>query len=960
MKPPSVIHFPPFRLDRLAGQLFRGDVPVPLRPKTWAMLCHLASRPGELVTKDEALAAVWPDVSVTEDAPRVAVRELRRALGDDPAAPALIETVHGRGWRFHGVARAPRAAVADDAIMVGREAELATLDGWLDAARAGERIVALVSGDAGVGKTTLLDAFLARSPARGDVVVVRAECRQMLGTGEPYQPLLEGVAAAAAGPAGPVVTAALRTHAPSWLVQIPSLLVPDEVAALRHRLAGSTGERMLRELATWVDAVAGAQPVVLLVEDLHWSDGATLDALVALAHRRTPVHLLVVATYRPVEAIVTDHPLRDVRQDLVRRRLCRTLALGTLPATAVLAYLAARFGDVATSPALVSFVHERSDGNPFFMTAVADQLVAGGCLVRDGDGWQVDESVPLADVGIPETLREMIERQLDAIDARTQVILDAASVVGTEFAVGTVAAAVADAGVEAVEDACDRLVRQGRLLRAGGEQEWPDGTVTARYAFRHALYRDVLYARLAPSRRHRLHQLAGERLEQAYGGATMLIAAELGGHFARSRDRGRAVRYLGQAAEGAQQRFAEREAIASLSRALELLDGMPPSSERTQQELMLRLMLGPSLSVTLGHTCPELATSSARVRALLPDLGETPGHVFALLSLFAFEVMRGRLDAATELADRACVLGARVAPTFIAIADMAAGIVRCYRGAFAAGRRHLEATLAASSPESFPVSFDPRLVALSHLADRCLVPLGEPAAAVVMGERAAAHAAGLGHPFSRAVASSTVARMYLVLRDPTQAAACAAEALALCAEHGYPDIALRASLIHGWARALGDERADVVDELVPLLASYGQRAGMVAVTTAHLAVVEAAVAAGRLDDALHLVMAAARLVEETGERMEESEVHRWRGEVLLGLRGRQGRAEARSCFEQALAVATAQGARWFALRAATSLARLEGTRGSEARARLAAMVDELGAGDEWPDVQDALALVTRR
>lgn len=958
MKPPAVIHFPPFRLDLVAGQLYRDDLAVPLRPKTWAMLCHLATRPGELVTKDELLAAVWPGTAVTDDAPRVAVRELRRALGDDPAAPSLIETVHGRGWRFLGGTRAPHAPVALDGIVVGRDGELATLAGWLDAATLGERVVALVAGDAGAGKTTLVDRFLAQVAARHEVLVARAECREMLGAGEPYQPLLEAVSAAARGLAGDAVIRALRTHAPSWLAQIPSLLGPDEAGALRNQLAGSTGERMLRELSTWVDAVARTRPLVLVVEDLHWSDGATLDALVALAHGRVPVHLLVLVTYRPVDAIVADHPLRGVRQDLVRRRLCRTLTLGALPPAAVQAYVQARFGVDDTAVAV--FVHERSDGNPFFMTAVADQLVAAGCLVPARDGWRVDASVPLADVGIPETLREMIERQLDALDPRTMAVLEAAAVVGIEFTVAALTAALDDGDVEAVEDACDRLVRQGRLLRFGGEHEWPDGTVTARYAFRHALYRDVLYARLAPSRRARLHQSIGERLERGHARDTAIAAAELGGHFARSRDRVRAVQYLGQAAEVAQKRFADREAIAFLERALALLDDLPASPERIQQELMLRLLLGPSLSVAIGHRCAELARSSARVAALLPELGVTPGHLFALLSLFTFELMRGQLDAAQDLADRACALAPQVAPTFVVIADMAAGIARCYAGAPAAGRRHLEAAVAGARPDLFPVSFDPPLVALSHLADRCLVYLGEPAAAVAMADRAIAHAAELGHPFSRAVATSTIARMWVVLREPERAAALAGEALTLCAQHGYPDIALRSTIIQGWARAVGAEGADVVDDLLPLLETYGQRAGMVAITTAHLAVVEAAVAVGRLDDALHLVVEAARLVEETGERMEEAEVHRWRGEVLLALRGRQGRAEARACFDQAHAVATAQGARWFALRAATSRARLDGARGGEGRARLAAALDGFSPRDPWRDVEDAVAVAKLR
>ncbi|HXJ36141.1 MAG TPA: hypothetical protein VMS22_19080, partial [Candidatus Eisenbacteria bacterium] len=197
--------------------------------------------------------------------------------------------------------------------------------------------------------------------------------------------------------------------------------------------------------------------------------------------------------------------------------------------------------------------------------------------------------------------------------------------------------------------------------------------------------------------------------------------------------------------------------------------------------------------------------------------------------------------------------------------------------------------------------------------------------------------------------------------EPRLARDLAARALRLCAEHGYPEIAHRVTIIHGWARAMLGDTTDVVDELLPLLQTYGRRAGMVAITSAHLTVGEAATVAGRLDDAFGVVVEAGRLVEETGERMEEAEVHRWRGELLIALRGPEGWPEARTWFERALAVARAQSAKWFELRAAMSLARLDADQGRRADGRrvVADVLSWFTEGHERLDPTDARNLIGR-
>jgi DNA-binding winged helix-turn-helix (wHTH) protein len=189
----GVLTFGPFRLDPATESIWREGVETRLRPKTFAVLRHLAERPGRLVTKDDLLAAIWTDVEVGEAALTVCVNEIRRALGDEARAPRFVETVHRRGYRFIGPVQtgAGPAAGAPPAELVGRREELAARHGWLEQVRRGERRVGFITGEAGIGKTTLIEAFLS-SIASSDCRIARGQCLEHYGSGEAYLWFTEG------------------------------------------------------------------------------------------------------------------------------------------------------------------------------------------------------------------------------------------------------------------------------------------------------------------------------------------------------------------------------------------------------------------------------------------------------------------------------------------------------------------------------------------------------------------------------------------------------------------------------------------------------------------------------------------------------------------------------------------------------------------------------------------------
>lgn len=584
MSPPSQFCFAPFRLDPGNACLWHGVQMLALRPKAFAVLHYLVAHAGQLVTKDALLEAVWPDTTVSDAVLKVCIAEIRKVLGDTGRAPQCIATVHRRGYRFIAPVTTTEASVADhrSVPMVGRGMELAHCHTWLLQAWRGARQMVFVTGETGIGKTALVEAFLAQVTAEPHLWVTHGQCVEHYGVGEPYMPVLEALGRLCRGSEGERVQQLLWQYAPTWLAQMPWLLDPAARDSLQREIFGASQERMLRELAAAIEALtgggAGHNPslLVLWLEDLQWSDYATIDLLALVAQRREVARLLVIGTYRPVDLIVKGHPLRAVQQTLQLHGQCAELPLELLSEAAVARYLEMRFAGGTQEPLqkLAGIIHRRTDGNPLFMVNVVNSLVAQGVIILVDGGWELHEEFEALEVGVPETIRQMIAQQLERLPAREQELLEAASVVGVAFSTTAVAAALAEQAVR-IEEQCEGLARRQQFLQPMGISEWPDGTVGARYEFIHALYQDVLYQRIAAARRLRLHRRIGECVERAYGNRAGEIATELARHFTQGREYRQAIQFLRQAAANAARRAAPYEALDALSHALDLVARLP-------------------------------------------------------------------------------------------------------------------------------------------------------------------------------------------------------------------------------------------------------------------------------------------------------------------------------------------------------------------------------------------------
>jgi predicted ATPase len=277
---------------------------------------------------------------------------------------------------------------------------------------------------------------------------------------------------------------------------------------------------------------------VLVLEDLHWSDYSTLDLRSFVARRQSPARVMVIGTYRPGDVMRKEHPLYVVKQELQLHSQCEELSLRVLTTEDVGRYLSGQFPDSALPIKLGAVVHQRTEGNPLFMVSVVNDLLGQEIITQREGQWELvgelEKSV------VPVGLRQFIEQRIVRVKPEERAVLEAASVVGIEFSVAAVAAALGKETAE-FETVCDIFARRNQFLQTEGVSTWPDGTVVAGYRFLHALYQEVLYEQVSAGRRVSLHRQIGERIETAYGNQTREVAAELAVHFEQGQDVRRAV-----------------------------------------------------------------------------------------------------------------------------------------------------------------------------------------------------------------------------------------------------------------------------------------------------------------------------------------------------------------------------------------------------------------------------------
>lgn len=949
---PLRARFGPFQIDEREGRLTRDGMRIELSPRALAVLCELVRRPNQLVPDEMLLDRVWGHRHVSESVVRTVVSHLRQALGDDPRNPRYVETATRRGYRFvaevtllgdlpppaHALpfATAPAMPVRKEGpALVGREPQARLLREAWQRSLGGSRQLVFVCGEAGIGKTAVVDDFLAGLP--DGTAVARSQCVEHYGPAEPYMPLLEALNALCRTPIGAALRERLPLVAPAWLLQMPWLMKAEDRRALRQEAGPATQDRMLRELGELLDRSGDAAPMVVVFEDLHWSDHATVQALAFIAQRRSSSPLLIIGTFRPTELIIQQHPLASLRHELKMRRLCQEMVLEPLTQRDLGEWLESQL-HASPPDEFTQALHDLTSGLPLFAMHVIDDWMASGAMPSLEQGSAPWSSCALA---VPGSIVQTIEQHVARLAPGEQRMLGAASVGGAEFS----SLCLADVlGRDPTEVAGELEILAGRVswLRAGDVHARRDGRIDMRYVFRHSLYRQAILQGLPLSRSIPWNKAWAAALDRHHEGARSELSAQIALHLERGREPVAAAARLVDVAELAIARGAPQEAVRAARRGLALLASAPDRA----CEQVLRVLEAVALTRMHVVSTPEVADAFARTSALDDIAG--PARLRAVHGRWWVCFSRGQFGTARRIAEdihrQAQDSGDCLAA---AIGRCARGMTLAMQGDLAGARAELAPVSAKQGGHRFETPMGPfvqepavdggaTLALLSWIA-------GDFAAAREQAQHAIDLAVALRHPLSE------VSALYLAAAVRALAGEFAAVETLVRRLHAVIETHALSTASSGFDWLLG--RALVAQgrfeeglTLMTRAADSAARCGLlVTLDGFYLHHAEACLAAGRPDLSEASAREGLALAESAGMRLLESAL--WR-QLARSLLARGDGAGARSAGCKAVEVARAQGATFFEMQA-RGCAVAHGWPVDEP-ARLAAMLATSDATDPSP------------
>lgn len=944
------------------------------------MLEILIDRAGEIVTRQDLVDRAWEGLAVSPDAVRYALRQVRIALADPVDQPQFVETVARRGWRFIGGVKQVRvdqyelipAGDVDPStrrqerdqgtrLLVGREAEWSVLREALGAAQLRRPQVVFVVGEAGIGKTRLVEDFVDEATERAGVLTARGECIEHHGAGQPYMPLLEALERAAVSQGGEVPAAILRRHAPTWLAQLPSLSEPEDRHALAEETEGASQARMIRELQRAFERFAERRPVVLWLDDLHWADQSTVDAVISMAEKVADAAIMVIATLRPGEAAGSS--LASTLSDLESRRRCTVIRPEPLDVVAIRSYLGGRFGassEPARSGNLVSALLGAGAGLPLILVSLVDELVSEGGLALGKDGWFLGKRLELEQV--PARVESLLARSLDTLSDEAREALEVGSVVGLDFSVFDLASVVS-ASVDSLERLCDELVEDGRFLQARGSVGWPDGSVGSGYRFTHSLYRNVLYERLSAGRASRIHYSVGQRKEAGFASRLDGVASELARHFELGLDFDRAFAYRLRAGEDSARRSSNLEATEHFRHALALVSRIN-EDDRLAVEVQVRLSFCAPLAAVAGYGAPELAENLERIEVLTVDLEESPLMIPVLLGLWSLNLVRGDIPTSATLAARLIRIANSTDEASYPIARLQAhramGHSLLYSGELEAGESHFSLALNSydirgHTRQDYSIGDDPVVLVHSYRS-WSLWFYGFSQQASTNAVAALEYAERLDHPPSLAFALAYGSVFHHLRGDVGTAWEWSDRLIELAGDEDLVLWLALGKITHGWALSQEADPENGITMLRSGLAEWDSMGALLGKPYFVSVLAEILGRVGLTKEALALIPPVIKLAHTTGQTMFLPECYRVEGELLMQQASSEAaRRLAIARLDEAVRVARSGEALSLELRAALSLSNQLEKTGDRDRgiASLRSTFDRFSEGFEDPDLARA-------
>jgi predicted ATPase len=688
-------------------------------------------------------------------------------------------------------------------------------------------------------------------------------------------------------------------------------------------------------------ALAAEQPMLFIVEDLHWIDPSTLEFLTLLIDQGPTARLLTLLTCR-----LEFHVPWGFRAHLT------PLTLNRLPRPQVAQMVGRVVGGKALPPEVVEQIVAKTDGVPLFVEELTKAVLESG-LLREGEE-RYELTGPLPPLAIPATLHDSLMARLDRL-ATVKDVAQLGATIGRTFAYELLQA-VSPLDEVTLQHGLRQLVEAELVYQRGVPPQ-------ATYTFKHALIQDAAYQSLLRSTRQQYHQRIAQVLVSQFPETAETQPELLAQHYTEAGLSAQAIPYWQRAGQRASERSAHVEAMAHLTRGLEVLNTLPDTPERTQQELVLQTTLGPALLATKGYAAPEVGQVYARAQELCQQVGETPQIVPTLYGLYYFHLIRAEFHRARELAEQLL----RVAQhhqdqSVLLLAHLALSVPPFHLGELTLCRTHLEQGMALYDAQqhhalAFRYGIDPGVFFLCAAA-RPLWLLGFPEQARTSIREALTLAHTLAHPFSLAFTLHWAATTHQLRREAPAAQDQAEVSMMFSREQGFALWVPGGTVLRGWALTEQGQMEEGIAQMRQGMTAW-QATGAEVDRPYYLALLaEGYGKAGQAEAGLPVLAEALAVVDAIEERYYEAELYRLKGELLLA-RSAEQHTEAETCFRQALDIARRQQAQSLELRAAMSLSRLRQQQGkrAEACALLAPIYGWFTEGFDTADLQEAKALL---
>lgn len=912
------------------------------------------------IIDDEVLAPSRFSPGVSSAVEALILEMLQKNPARRPTAMEIVERL-GRSATVETTS-IPPATLSVEHERVGRQRESAELLSAFDSVVHGSGLLVGVSGEPGIGKTTLVEDTLRAIAARGvPAYIARGRCSERLAGAEAYLPCLEAFDSLLKGDGRETVARILKALAPAWYAQLSAADSADASANLAAK-AGST-ERLKRELQACLEELSRLRPVVLFFDDVHWADASTVDLLMYVAARFDRLRVLIVATFRPNELRRANHPFLAVLHDLQGKGVGRETAVDFLTSNETAEYLERNFPNHQFPSELATLIQDKTEGNPLFMVDLVRDLRNRGVIAQRDETWELTQEMPSIARELPASIRSMIQRKIDALSDDDRRLLVAASVQGVRIDTAVIARALErDAGD--LEEHLDRLDRLHGFVRLVGDERLPDGTQSSQYRFVHALYQNSLYESLRPVRRAAMSGVIAKALAGFYGNDSAPIATEVAFLFEAAQDHANAAQYFLQGIQKAIDVCGYREAAVLCRRGLRCASQMADKAAASHLELELQLALGLSLSATQGYAAPEVEQVMTRARDLCAQAGDPTRLFRALETLWRFYFAKDDLVRASELGQELLDIASSSTDARLQVVALASvGFPEIQRGHLSEGLVHLDKALALDLTDvgvklGGVMATDNRVRALAWSSIALwLMGYADQAQArlTAMLERANA----VGHPFTQAFACSIAGWCYHHRREPLALQRTAEKAQAVSTEYSFGGWLPVSQILLGWVMADQGQVNEGIGRMRKSIEQFKRTGAGINLPHFFSMLAEAHVKDEDFESGLAAIEEGIVFADRNDDVYWRPELLRLRGAVKLRLNAPGAEAEAEVAFREAIAAARQAEARVLELRATASLSRLWQLQGKreEAHAALSAAYGWFAEGFDGNDLREARSLL---